>query len=61
MTLGKRILGTKNGLPKVKKKNSFKNWLKFKWLKINVRWYGVAVNGLSLSPILTFLRISITI
>lgn len=61
MTLGKRIFGTQNGLPKVKKKNSFKNWLKFKWLKINVRLYGEAVNGLSLSPITKFLRISITI
>lgn len=61
MTLGKRILGTQSGLPKVKKKNSFNNWLKFKWLKINVRSYGVAVNGLSLSPIRKFLRNSITI
>lgn len=61
MTLGKIILGTKNGLSKVKKKNSFKNWLTFKWLKINVRSYGVAVNGLSFSPITNFLRISITI
>lgn len=61
MTLGKRIFGTQNGLPKVKKKNSFNNWLELKWLKMNVRSYGEAVNGLSLSPITKFPRNSITI